>query len=195
MSFDQPCYEGANHRPALRGRWQYRAGDTNPFADWLVPGPRPGLGPLPPEDPAGGGTPPMPGDRVPDATPAPQSLSPSAARAALATCARPGRRRVAGTARADNLRGGARGDRLLGRGGRDRLLGRGGDDCLHGGAGDDRLDGGAGRDRLFGGAGNDVLVGGSGADVLDCGTGRRDRATAGPGDRTRRCEKVVRAAR
>ena len=230
MSFDQPCYEGEQRRPALRGRWQYRAGDASPFAHWLVPGPRTGLGDLPPEDlsppPAdGGGTaglvpagdpasvagpataagstpaaasPPAAASRPTAggaaATTGPAGLSPFAARLALKACERRVQRRRFGSARADVLRGGARADRLVGRGGRDRLLGRGGDDCLHGGAGADALDGGAGRDRLFGGAGDDVLQGGPGADALDCGSGRYDRALAGPGDRARGCERIVRAS-
>jgi hypothetical protein len=191
VSFEQPCGEGEQRRPALRGRVQYRAGDDAPFADWLIAGPRPGLGPMPPELPPPATTPTSQGPVTPPGPPGP--LSSADSRRAAVVCGRRGFRRVAGTRRADRLRGSARTDRLLGRGGPDRLLGRGGNDCLHGGAGGDRLHGGHGRDSLFGGAGDDLLVGGPGADVLDCGAGRRDRATAGPGDRTRGCERVLRA--
>ncbi len=51
VSFDQPRYDGDQRRPALRGRWQYRAGDATAFADWLMPGARPGLSDPPPQDP------------------------------------------------------------------------------------------------------------------------------------------------
>ncbi len=203
VSFEQPCYEEeSQRRTALRGRFRYRAGDASPFADWLVPGPRPGLGPMEPEvvpgpspqPPAGapgGGSP--SGPVGPAGAPRPLTVA-DAGRAAAA-CGGSGYRRLLGTGRADTLRGGSRADRLLGRGGADRLLGRGGGDCLHGSGGRDRLDGGSGRDALFGGSGDDLLIGGPHADVLDCGAGRRDRAVAGPGDRTRGCERVVRAAR
>ncbi len=287
VSFEQPCYEGEQRSPALRGRWRYRAGDTTAFADWLVPGPRPGLSEPPPPDPPPPNPPPQnnpppdppppvappqnnpppdppppvappqnnpppdppppvappqnnpppnpppQNDPLPDGPPpvdaappeqgatddvlrapgafipgptttagsgAPVTTTPATARAlsrraqpAMA-CQRRAYRRVPGSARADVLRGGARADRLIGRDGRDRLFGRGGADCLHGGAGDDRLHGGTGRDALFGGPGNDVLVGGPGRDVLDCGPGRHDRAIAALADRTRGCERVLRAA-
>ena len=222
VSFEQPCYEGEQRRPASLGRWSYRAGDATPFADWLIPGPRPGLGPPPPapappapgapgtiapERPGSGGTalsttgagaPGAAGAPLRTGRPsgsAPRPLSPASARQALKTCARRTTRPLAGTGAADALRGGASADRLLGRGGADRLLGRRGADCLHGGPGDDRLDGGPGRDRLFGGSGDDSLVGGPQADLLDCGPGRHDRAAAGPGDRIRGCERVRRVTR
>jgi hypothetical protein len=192
VTWEQMCQTGEARHVGASGRWRYRSGDTAPMPDWLTPGPRPGLGPMPPEDAAPAPSPPAP---APGPPAAPQPLTPAAAREAATACARSGFRRLAGTARADRLRGGNRADRLLGLGGADRLLGRGGSDCLHGGLGNDRLDGGAGTDTLFGGPGNDLLTGGTGMDVLDCGAGRRDRALAGPGDRTRACERVVRVRR
>jgi hypothetical protein len=41
VSFSHECY--ADHRPALRGRWRYRAGATVALAPWLSPGPRPAI--------------------------------------------------------------------------------------------------------------------------------------------------------
>jgi RTX calcium-binding nonapeptide repeat (4 copies) len=76
-------------------------------------------------------------------------------------------------ARARTLRGTARGDRLRGTRRAERILA------------------GAGRDRVRAGGGNDCVDGGPGRDVLDCGAGR-DTAYATRGDRTRRCERVVR---
>jgi hypothetical protein len=104
--------------------------------------------------------------------------------------ARPGSRRLVGTAGADVIVGGRRADVIDGRAGNDRICGRGGGDRLRGGRGDDRLSGQAGRDRLAGGRGNDLLSGGAGNDRLSGGSGKdlliggsgRDRMSGGPGN-------------
>ena len=133
--------------------------------------------------------------------------------------ARPGSRRLVGTAAADVIVGGRKADVIDGRGGNDQICGRGGNDRLRGGRGNDRVFGQAGRDRLTGGRGSDRLAGGSGNDRLNGGSGRdrlsggsgndriiaadrrRDLVDCGPGrdrvradrfDRLRRCERVVR---
>ena len=41
VSFSHECY--ADHRPALEGRWRYRAGATAALAPWLSSGPRPAI--------------------------------------------------------------------------------------------------------------------------------------------------------
>ena len=46
VSFSHECY--ADHRPALRGRWRYRAGATGALAPWLTSGPRPTFDAPPP---------------------------------------------------------------------------------------------------------------------------------------------------
>lgn len=74
--------------------------------------------------------------------------------------------RLAGTNRADVLRGSIAADDLSGNGGNDNLFGNGGDDFLRGGTGRDRLTGDAGNDSLSGNEGNDILVGGAGDDFL-----------------------------
>jgi Tol biopolymer transport system component len=135
--------------------------------------------------------------------PQPSAAGPSEARG---RCADPS----VGTRLGDQLLGTAAGDSIRGLGGDDVLRGGDGDDCLNGGrgddllrggAGDDRLDGSRGNDRLSGGPGRDVLIGGHGNDRLDarddvaedvtCGAGR-DVARLGPGDRAKRCERVLR---
>jgi hypothetical protein len=125
-----------------------------------------------------------------------------------------------GSRGADRIRGGRHGELVLAGAGADRVVARGGDDCVDGGPGRDRLSGGTGDDVLSGGTGNDALSGGSGDDLLsgdsgadalsggagddlliagrgrdrlDCGSGRRDVARVEPGDRVRRCERIVRA--
>lgn len=87
---------------------------------------------------------------------------------------------VAGSTRADVIRGGDTDDNLFGRAGDDHLVGLAGDDILEGGAGQDLLDGGDGADRLVGGSGNDKLAGGAQADELMGGDGR-DYLDAGAG--------------
>ncbi len=114
----------------------------------------------------------------------------------------PGRRcRVAipGTALADVLRGSDLSELLAGFAGNDRMSGRGGVDCLYGGDGEDVLRGGGGGDRLNGEGDQDKLYGGKGDDRLRsyaggidfvrCGPGK-DRATVGPRDNVRGCERV-----
>ena len=78
---------------------------------------------------------------------------------------------IAGSNRADTLRGDRGANTLWGRNGDDALYGRGGPDRLGGGGGDDWLQGSGGRDVLAGGAGDDRLVGGAGGDVLSGGSG------------------------
>ena len=203
VSVENGCYE--DERPALRGRWRFRAGANEPLAPWMSPGPRPGVQ-VPPDAPdtpvaappaaAGGGLPGAP-------APSPAEAARTALAAELLRDSRTLRgvcsSRVERTARL--LRGTARSERLLGRSGadlilagpgRDTVLARAGSDCVAGGAGNDRLEGGAGADTLLGQGGDDVLVGGPGRDLLDCGPGRRDRAITGRGDRTRGCERVSR---
>ena len=46
VSFSHECY--ADHRPALQGRWRYRAGATVALAPWLTSGPRPTIDAPPP---------------------------------------------------------------------------------------------------------------------------------------------------
>ncbi|HEX8122442.1 MAG TPA: calcium-binding protein [Solirubrobacteraceae bacterium] len=205
VSLEMRCY--ADKRPALRGRLRFRAGSAEPLAPWLQPGARPHLDVPPPPTPApaatgpattpsGGGTTTAP----PAATPA--ALLAAALKADAATLGGPcpaaverAARVLRGTARADRLLGRPVADLILAGPGRDTVLARGGSDCVAGGAGDDRLSGGRGADVLLGQGGNDVLVGGPGRDLLDCGPGRRDRAVAGPRDRTRGCERVRRLRR
>ncbi|MDP1849791.1 MAG: hypothetical protein Q8K79_18540 [Solirubrobacteraceae bacterium] len=104
--------------------------------------------------------------------------------------ARPGQRRIDGTAGRDVIVGSRAADTIDGRGGSDTICaGRGndtvrgssGNDVLRGGAGHDRLRGDSGNDRLLGGSGNDVLRGGSGRDRLS-GNAGRDRADGGAGN-------------
>jgi Ca2+-binding RTX toxin-like protein len=88
--------------------------------------------------------------------------------------------RIAGTRKADRLRGTGAGDRIGGGAGNDRIKARGGDDCVAGGKGNDRAAGDGGDDRVKGGDGNDKLKGGGGADRMAGGKGR-DRVGAGGG--------------
>jgi acid phosphatase type 7 len=92
--------------------------------------------------------------------------------------------RIAGTPRADSLRGTAGADVILAGAGRDTLIGRAGPDRLYSGRGNDTADGGLGADLVAGGPGGDRLVGGDGADVLDGGPGA-DRLHARDGGRDR----------
>jgi hypothetical protein len=198
VNFEQHC-EGAT--PALRGVFDYRAGDTTPLPPWMVSGPG-STGPVATLGGAGGGAPSTPAPTAPTGAPSsPPAAHPTptfASACADRTFVRASIRR--GTRRADRLRGSRRGDLLLGRAGADRLTGGAGADCLAGGNGRDRLAGGSGADvlagdsgadRLLGGRGRDVLIAGSGRDRLDCGPGR-DVAVAQRGDKVRRCEKVIR---
>ena len=161
-SFERRCYD--DQRAAARGTWRFRAGDSTPVPDWLVPGPRPQI--EVPQDPA---APTQPGGTAGGDGPA------AGAGVRLpAGCRAPGARVRRGTPRADRLRGTRRADVLLGRGGNDRIRA------------------GAGRDCVLGGRGNDRLMGGPGRDFLDCGRGRRDVVRAGRRDRVRNCERMIR---
>ena len=211
VSFEQRCGAGA---PALRGKLEYRAGDTTPLAPWMV------------ASGGGGGAPSPFGGQPQQSTVAPQGgggAAPPAPQPEAPATARCGTREylvslvISGTDRADRLRGLPRGDMLVAGPGNDRVYGFAGDDCMDGGPGNDRLSGGAGkdlvdgnrgndllgggsgadvlagaggRDRLIGGSGRDVLDGGPGRDRLDCGPGR-DVAIRGKGDRYVRCERIV----
>lgn len=202
LTYEQHCEGGT---PALRGTIEWRAGDTTPPPPWLSPGTEGGTWTPPPDTDAAPGAPLYDEATVPtmsvtrQATVTRQAREETAGttrlRAAPAACgargmaARPGPR---GTRRADRIRATRRSERLLGGPGDDRVWARGGDDCVQGGTGSDRLYGGAGSDVLLGGAGDDLLAGGPGRDLLVCGRGR-DVARVGRGDRTRGCEKVIRA--
>jgi hypothetical protein len=200
IDFEQHC-EGMT--PALRGTFEFRAGDTTPLPPWMVSGPGstgPNVqlsNPLAPPSPS------------PSPAPAPQG---SAGAPSAAPCADADLRLVRGTRRANRLAGTRRSERILAGAGHDRALARGGNDCVDGGSGDDQIDGGSGRDRLYGGQGADLLAGGSGRDRLDGGAGDdilaggpgRDRLACGPGRRdlarsVRRsepvtgCERITRA--
>jgi Ca2+-binding RTX toxin-like protein len=205
--FEQHCEGGT---PALRGRFEYRAGDTTPLPPWMVTGP---ASTGPPTTLEGG----LPaGDGGGGQAAAPSAAAPATAHAQPdAPCASAaGLRLVTGTARGNRLRGSARADRILAAGGNDLVSAGAGNDCVDGGAGSDRLTGGAGADRLFGGAGDDTLAGGSGADVLTggtgddvldggsgrdrlvCGAGRNDLARAvARGERASGCERITRPRR
>jgi hypothetical protein len=179
IDFEQHCEGGT---PALRGTFEYRAGDTTPPAPWMDQ--------PPPNNPA----PPTGPTQQQQSSPTTQPTQ----RSGPAVPGKCGAKRfaslavLAGTAKADRLKGTAAGEILLGASGNDVLLARAGDDCLDGGKGRDALSGGAGADHLYGGAGNDRLDGGPGKDRLDCGPGR-DTATVTKGDRVRGCERVVHA--
>ncbi len=64
VSFELLCYQ--DHRPALRGRWRWRADAAVPLAPWLVPGPRLPIDapPVDPDPPGSGG----PGGQTPAAS-------------------------------------------------------------------------------------------------------------------------------
>jgi Ca2+-binding RTX toxin-like protein len=74
----------------------------------------------------------------------------------------------------------------------DKLRGTAGSDVIRGKRGDDRLNGKRGDDCLYGGRGNDTLKGGPGTDTLSCGAGHNDRARADKADKVRGCEHVKR---
>jgi RTX calcium-binding nonapeptide repeat (4 copies) len=204
IDFVQHC---EHMTPALRGTFEFRAGDTTPLPPWMVSGPGstgPNVdvgNPMSPPSPRSGAAP------APAAKPQGGSATGQAA-----PCTGVDARLVRGTRRANRLAGTRRGERIIAGSGRDRVLARGGFDCVDGGAGDDVLSGGSGRDllyggqgadvlaggtardRLYGGGGDDVLAGGAGRDRLDCGPGRLDVARGvRPGERVRRCERVTRS--
>jgi heat shock protein HslJ len=201
VTFEQHCEGGA---PALRGTFEFRAGDNTPPAPWMVAGPGStapptSFGSLTPPG-SGGGSGSGPGG---SSGTQPQSTPSTGAAAGQQTAARSGCGLVRysklavkrGTNKADRLNGTARAERLLGLRGNDVILGRGGSDCIDGGGGNDTLSGGAGNDRLVGGPGNDELIGGPGKDVLDCGPGTKDTAFVTRGDVTRGCERRMKAKR
>jgi hemolysin type calcium-binding protein len=204
IDFEQHC---EHMTPALRGTFEFRAGDTTPLPPWMVTGPG-STGPnVEVENPM---SPPSPRS---GAAPAPPSIPrEGSATAQSVSCIGVDARLVRGTRRANRLAGSRRDERIIAGEGRDRVLARGGSDCVDGGAGDDMLSGGSGRDRLYGGQGADLLAGGTardrlygggGDDVLDGGRGR-DRLDCGPGrldvargvrrtERVTGCERVTRA--
>lgn len=202
--FVQHC-EGQT--PALRGTFEFRAGDDTPLAWWMGGGgtPPPDTPPLAQQttgttsEPTTGSSSPATSDPAAAPSPAPSGTTssepatrPSAQRSPCLAVRFAQRRLLVGTRAADLLRGRRRGDRLLGGDGDDRLFGRGGSDCLDGGAGSDQLVGGRGRDVLYGGAGNDRLIGGPHRDLLVCGRGQ-DAARVSRGDRVRGCERIIRS--
>lgn len=72
---------------------------------------------------------------------------------------------VAGTDRANLIKGTPRNDVIAGLDGKDVIRGQGGNDLICGGDGKDRLIGGPGNDKLLGQGGKDTLKGGPGKDV------------------------------
>ena len=182
LDFVQHCEGGA---PALRGTFEYRAGDSTPPPPWMVSGPGTTGPPTSIGQPGGGGG---------DPTTPPTTPPPASARVKSGPCAL---KRYAelpllkGTARADRLKGTKAGEILFAGRGNDVVSAGAGDDCVDGGAGRDALGGGSGADYLYGAAGNDRLDGGAGKDFLNCGPGR-DVATVTKGDRTKGCERIVR---
>lgn len=199
VSFEQHC---EHMTPALRGTLELRAGDTTQPAPWMI-GSGGGAGT---PSPITGGAHVTPAEQQPTAPPPAGSAPPappagqedSRIRCGTRTYARS--RLIAGTGRANRLRGRPGGDLIVGGAGNDRISGLGGHDCidggrgsdrLSGGAGNDQIDGGRGNDRISGGAGRDVLAGGPGRDLILCGPGR-DVALRQKGDRYRGCERIVR---
>ena len=92
-------------------------------------------------------------------------------------------RKVAGTRKADTLRGTGRRERMLGGSGNDRLLGKGNADTLSGGRGLDKVLGGPGNDLLDGGPDADRLSGGPGHDTIFANDGEPgDRVSCGSGN-------------
>jgi hypothetical protein len=184
-SFEQHC---EHMTPALRGTFEFRAGDTTPPPPWMVPGPGTvgasvevvapqGAAPAPQAAPAAPADPPA----------APQASTAVWSCAASRWAALP---LVRGGNRADQLRSRSLAERLIAGGGADRVAAGAGGDCVDGGRGNDRIDGGSGADLLLGAAGHDLLAGRSGADVLVGGGGndvlaggaRADRLYGGAGD-------------
>ena len=88
---------------------------------------------------------------------------------------------IAGSVRADVLRGTPGDDVICGGKGDDLLIGRGGNDVLIGGAGEDEARGAGGDDSLLGAGAADELIGGIGSDVLKGGPGD-DLLNGGDGD-------------
>jgi uncharacterized delta-60 repeat protein len=103
------------------------------------------------------------------------------------TSGTPGDDVIVGTTGRDRIKGGKGRDRICALGKADRVNGGGGPDLADGGKGRDTIRGAGGRDLLHGGAGNDRLAGGGGRDTLVGGKGKRDRCSAGRGDRVRSC--------
>lgn len=159
--FEQHC-EGA--RPALRGEFDFRAGDMTRPAPW------------------------MPASATNDRTYTGAGLS-RLGRCRSRRFARS--RTIRGTTIADRLRGSRRSEVIVSGPGDDSIQAGAGGDCIDGSSGNDHLSGDAGDDVIVGGSGNDRLSGGPGHDLLDCGPGR-DTAYVTPGDRTLHCERVVR---
>ncbi|MBE9099294.1 hypothetical protein [Vacuolonema iberomarrocanum] len=91
--------------------------------------------------------------------------------------------RIAGTVRADILRGTNGPDFIQARARNDVARGLGGNDRITGQTGDDRLFGGGGSDRLIGGPGNDILSGQGNADFIEGNRGR-DILRGGAGNDT-----------
>ena len=99
---------------------------------------------------------------------------------------------IAGTARADRLRGTPGNDVICGYGGGDRISGGGGHDLIYGGPGNDRITGGGGLDVLYGNAGRDRLDARDGRrDRLDGGRGRDNARVDRGRDRVRGVERVL----
>lgn len=183
-SFEQHC---EHMTPALRGTFEFRAGDTTPPPPWMVPGPGTVGAPVEVMAPQGAAPAPPPG---PDAQADAAEPRPRTAAWSCATPPWAALPLVRGGNRADRLRSRSLAERLIAGGGADRVAARGGSDCVDGGRGNDRIDGGSGADLLLGAAGHDLLVGRSGADVLVGGGGndvlaggaRADRLYGGAGD-------------
>ena len=137
---------------ALRGKLDYRVGDTAAPAPWMAGGTTTSTPPPAPAPPA-----------------APGQSDPCAAAAFAHAKVR------TGTKRANHIRGSRKPEVIRAGAGNDVVRAGGGSDCVDGGSGRDRLDGGAGDDVLIGGSGRDVLICGSGADIALVGPGDRTR--------------------
>jgi N-acetylglucosamine-6-sulfatase len=108
---------------------------------------------------------------------------------------------IAGSDRANRLRGTTVFDYVCANGGADRVDGRSGDDVIYGGHGNDLLFGEGGHDRIYPGLGLDRVYGGIGRDVIHAADGRRDVIGCGggldtvyvnPGDAVSGCERIRR---
>ena len=183
LDFVQHCEGGT---PALRGTWEYRAGDTTPPPPWMVSGPG---NTAPPSNIGQGAGSASPDPTAPPTTPPPASERPKSGACALERFA--ALPLLKGTAAADRMRGTKAAEILFAGRGNDVVRAGGGNDCVDGGHHRDALSGGTGDDYLSGASGNDRLDGGPGRDFLNCGAGR-DVATVTRGDRTKSCERVLR---
>jgi N-acetylglucosamine-6-sulfatase len=108
---------------------------------------------------------------------------------------------IAGSERANRLRGTPAYDYICANGGADRAEARSGDDVVYGGTGNDLLYGEGGHDRINAGHGLDRVYGGIGRDIVYAADGKRDVVGCGDGvdtvyadrvDSTSGCERIRR---